>query len=117
MTAPDTVRSEISIPTKGFDLLYFEVVRGRACDSLQSVQGIEINKLTAQLVHQGTAIVVRDGKITDLEATIKLLQERGGADKELMQAKNERLKIRLRKLWRIVVIEGGIVVVLVILLI
>jgi len=80
-------------------------------------QDNEINVLSTQLAHQGNAIVLRDSKITDLEATIKLLVERSGAELDRSKARIERFKVQIRKLWRVIIIEGATIVIIVLVLV
>ena len=97
--------------------MYFEVIRSRSCDSLQRAQGVEINGLNAVVLTQGQKISLSNVKITQLEEVIKVLQEQAGNQKELSQVRAEKLKIRIRKMWRWIVIEtGGLIVVVILLL-
>ena len=97
--------------------MYFEVVLGRICDSLNKAQAADINVLNQLVLHQGQRITLSNTKITQLEDVIKLMQEQGSNQKEVAQIKNEKLKIRLRKIWRVVIIESGVIIILVVLLI
>ena len=97
--------------------MYFEVIRSRSCDSLQRAQGVEINGLNAVVLTQGQKISLSNVKITQLEEVIKVLQEQAGNQKELSQVRAEKLKIRIKKFIRVVIVESGVIVVLIILLI
>ena len=106
-----------SLPSIIVDSIIWRLNLGRACDTLQAKQATELNALSAVVFHQGQRITLSNTKITQLEDVIKLMQEQGANQKEVAQIKNEKLKIRIRKLVRFIVIESGIIVVLVILII
>ena len=96
LIAPDTTHSKISIPTKGFDLMYWEVVHGRSCDSLQKAQSAEILAITNQLVTQGRIITLQKTQISSLEASNSIQVERSAKERALVSEKNRRQIRRLR---------------------
>ncbi len=107
----------IFLPSAIVDSIIWKLDRGRTCDSLAASQELEINALNGLALTQGRRIILTNTKITQLEQIIQALQERANSQQDVSQAKIEKLKTRIRKFWRVVVIESGVIVVLVVLLI
>src|SRR5687768_12788900 len=47
-----------TLPSKIIDSAYFEIRKGRSCDSLSRSQTVENNRLTAELVTQAKRIIL-----------------------------------------------------------
>jgi len=97
--------------------MYWEVVKGRACDSLQRAQLAEITRLGTELLANGRAIILLERENKALHANLAAKDEQLKDAGRLAGLEKERFKIKIKRLWRVVVIEGGVItLVLVILL-
>ena len=106
-----------TLPSDIFDRMVFEVRKGRVCDTLQRAQQIEINAITAQLTTQGKIISLKDTEVDQLKAFIGSQSNELLAVKDLYGLEKARLKNKLKRLWRVVVIESGAIVVILVVLI
>ncbi len=106
-----------TLPTVIVDSMIFEVRKGRACDTVLRKQENEIQKLGAELVANGTLIVLQKKEVSQLEALLKNCEKLGALATQEFTIQKERLKDKIKKLIRVVILEGGVIVVLVILLI
>ena len=100
-----------------FDRMIFEVRKSRICDTLQRAQQIEINAITAQLTTQGRIISLKDSHIASLEAIVATQANELKQVSTLYGLEKERLKVKLKRLWRVVVTESGAIVVILVVLI
>lgn len=71
------------IPVEVFDRMVWEVQRGRACDTLQARQAVEINAMLKELAHQGQIIELQAGQITDAGAVIQAERMQRGTEGKL----------------------------------
>ena len=106
-----------TLPSDIFDRMVFEVRKSRICDTLQRSQQIEINAITAQLTTQGRIISLKDSHIASLEAIVASQANELKQTGTLYGLEKERFKAKLKRLWRVVVIESGVIVVILVVLI
>ena len=99
------------------DSLIFETRKGRSCDTLVQKQEIEIQKLGAELIANGQVIVLLQKESSTLDALVKNCENISNLAKQEYGIQKERFLVKIRKLWRVVVIEGGVIIVLIILLV
>lgn len=103
------------IPVKILDSLIFETRKGRAADTVIHAQTAEISALTSQVKAQVDVIALLQTENSQLEALSLTLQQRFENERQLDRNKIDRLKIKLRKGWKVVILEGGVIVVLILL--
>jgi hypothetical protein len=106
-----------TIPSVILDSLIYETKKGRECGNLSIKQQIEINAITAQLTTQGKIISLKDTEVDQLRAVVATQSNELLAVKDLHGLEKARLKAKLKRLWRVVIIEGAGVIILVVLII
>lgn len=87
-----------TLPGEIFDRMAFDVVRGRACDSLRAKQEIDINAITAELNQQGKIIQLQKSKDANQDAIIQALRDELTSTRDLGRAEKEGLKSRVKRL-------------------
>lgn len=97
--------------------MIFEVRKGRACNVLVEKQEQEIKKLGAELVASGDAIKLLENKSTGQEKIIKNLEKDKKLHAQESDIEKQSLINKIKKLGRIVIIESGVIVVIIILFI
>lgn len=91
--------------------------KGRTCDSLQKKQQIEIEKLGLELVANAKAIALLKKEVSQLDAFIDNCNELNKVSKQELVVQKEKFKVKIRKLIRVVIVEGVAIVVLIIILV
>jgi hypothetical protein len=76
---------------------------------------MEINALTAQIVHSGTVISLQGQKIEAREALVLELQKQIASNGVISKEQKQKLKHRIRTLWKWVIVEGGVIITIAIL--
>ena len=71
------------IPVVVFDSMATEVIRGRACDSLQRAQAIEINAMLQELVLAKKKINLLEAQVKDSQEMFKKEQQQRAAEKQV----------------------------------
>jgi tRNA A58 N-methylase Trm61 len=97
--------------------MYFEVVKGRACDSLQVLNSNLIRSQGEELLAKDGVIVLQKTEVSQLEALLKNCEELGNLSQQKFEIQKQGLKLKIKKLIRVVVVEGGVIVVMIILLV
>lgn len=89
-----------TLPSDVFDRMYFEVVKGRACDSLQSKQAGELEIQGLELVATGQALKLSRAASWTFESEVKELRQAltKTEQKAVIEAKQERRKGRKESL-------------------
>ncbi len=95
--------------------MVFEVRQGRACKNLAAAQSIEINRLEAELVHAGQAIRIQKDLSKNYELVIAGFPKEIQRIEAIYQEKEKKLKAKIRKMWVWITVEGGIVVLILLL--
>jgi len=118
MTVCGTLHSQnYTLPTVLFDSMVFEVNLGRSCAKLQTLQKAEILRVTTELSATGRAVTLLESENRALHANAAALGEQLKDSQALGRVEKQRASIKLKRLWRVVVIESGALTVLVLLLI
>jgi hypothetical protein len=110
-------QSYTRLPSVIVDSMIFEVRKGRICDTLVNKQENQIQKMGLELMYQGKAIVLLKKESSTLDALLKNCEQLGTLAQKEFTIQKERLIVKIKKLVRVVIIEGGVIVVMIILLI
>jgi len=107
---------EYSIKTHVFDTMVFEIIKGRKCNDVYNSMVIENQWLDSLRQTLDEQVYLQQSIIEDQNAIILDWPKEVRANAEICQAEKERLKVKIRRLWRVVVTEAGIIAVIVIVL-
>lgn len=117
MQAGTALSQNYTLPSVLFDSLVFEVRKGRSCDSLNTLNERLIKSQGIQLVNYKELVKTSDGKIAALEALIFNYKE----SKELLTQQfaldKSKLEKKIKKRNKLIIGEGGIILLLLIVLI
>jgi hypothetical protein len=97
--------------------MYFEVIRGRGCDSLVKAQIIEISAIESAVMAQSKIVIQQKAEISAQAYALWLQIQQLASERDMARLKNEGLKTRLMKSRKWVIGEGGVIVVLILVLI
>ncbi len=118
MIVPGMLLSQnFTIRTDILDSMIWEVKRGRSCDTLQQTQKIVIQKQGAELIANGDAIIILKSESSKLDALLKNCEALGVLNQEKFTIQKDSFKDKIKKLIRIIVVEGVVIVVMIILLV
>jgi hypothetical protein len=106
-----------TLPPITIDSAIYEIRKGRACDSLQRAQAAESKKLGEKALAQGEVIRLQEVKEGSMQFIIDQWSARYDLLTEAVVVQKKAFKARLKRLWRVVIVEGVAIVVLVIILI
>lgn len=106
-----------SLPSVLFDSLVYLAMKGKSCDTLVIKQEAEITKMGAELLANGQAIVLLQKESSTLDALVKNCEKLGTLAQKEFTIQKDKLKVRIRKLIRVVIVEGAVIVVMIILLV
>jgi hypothetical protein len=106
-----------TLPTVILDSMIFEVRKGRACDTVMHKQEVELQKLGAELLANGKAIILLTKESSELSGLLKNCEELGALAVKEFRLEKRKLLVKIRKLIRVVILEGGVIVVMIILLV
>jgi len=104
------------LPSVLFDSLAFEVTQGRACSSALSGLRQETLWLDSVRTNQDEMLSLQADVIEAQNKIIGDWPKEVRANAEICEAEKERLKVKIRRLWRVVVTEAGSMAVIVIVL-
>jgi hypothetical protein len=104
------------VPEKVFDAMVFEVRKGRVCDSLQREQAIQIADLNNLVSGHSRAIQLKDGENEALLFVISRWEREYELAKEIHDIDRKAFKSKIKQLFRVVFIEGAVIVVLLVLM-
>lgn len=93
--------------------MYYEVVRGRACDSLQAVQATLIQSQGKQLLNQDNALKLAVSLADTKEAEVQELRQALTKVEAKSKAENKQLKKQRLKLTLVTISEAVIIVLLI----
>ena len=108
---------QYSLPSVLFDSLVYFTLKGKACDTLVQKQEAEIQKLGAELLANGQAIVLLQKESSTLDALVKNCEKLGELAQKEFKIEKQKLIVKIRKLIRVVIVEGVVIVVMIILLV
>ncbi len=105
-----------TLPSILFDSLTVEVRRGRSCTRIDSAQRVELSRLSGVIHDQGRIIELTQKEATQLEALYVTLEQRLETTVEMYVGQVDRLRARLSRWVRLVILESGVVVAIVVIL-
>lgn len=104
------------IPTWVQDSLIFETRKGRSCEKVRLAQLSEIHLLDSALLIHVKQAELYESVIANQNAIIESFPK----EIKILQAEHQKqighFKAKLRRVWKVVFLEGGIIVILVFLL-
>lgn len=99
-----------TLPSVIVDSLIFEVLQGRACTAVTKAQSAQISALETELQASGQIVVLQESKINSLDAILATWPQQLKAQGEIHRIEKQRLKKRLNRLWRVVILETGAII-------
>lgn len=105
------------LPSITIDSAIYEIRKGRACDSVYRSQAAELKKAIEKSLAQAEEIRLHDGKESGLQFIITQWEQRYDLLTEAVVVQKKVFKARLKRLWRVVIVEGVAIIVLVVILI
>lgn len=108
--------AQTALPNWLIDSAIYEIQKGRQCTQVMQAQQNEIEKLGAELMHTGEALKLSESKSQTLESLV--LNAKEGQRIESMQHELivDGLKSKIKRLWVWVVGEGGVILLMILLL-
>lgn len=105
-----------TLPSLAADSAYYEVTKGRKCEKITDGLTRENSWLDSVRMAQDEEISLYQDIIESQNLILYDYPKEIKAKVEICQAEKERLKVKIRRLWRVVVTEAGVIVILIILL-
>lgn len=97
------------------DSMIFEVKRGRSCDSLQKAQLVVIEKQAQELLAGYEIIRLEQSQVKSMQAINASWESTVTAMNTKHEAEKGILKAKIRKLWRVIVAEGSVILIILLL--
>lgn len=104
-----------TLPSVLFDSLVFETRKGRSCDSLQVLNENIIKEQGQQLLNYGDLVRLNESKIVTLEGLVKNYETGESLLKQENKIREKWLKEKIKRLWKVIVLEGGVILVILLL--
>lgn len=97
--------------------MYFEVIRGRGCDSLVKAQIIEISAIESAVMAQSKIVIQQKAEISAQAYALGLQIQQLASDRDMMKVKNNNLKERINSLKKVIIALGAFDALLILVLI